>query len=75
MNATGSSPDTAETGHGKSPSAPAAAEAPPTQRKAGKRDRVALACQRCKTRKQKVASPCHQPNHLRGIKANVTAPL
>ncbi|KAK8027234.1 hypothetical protein PG991_004290 [Apiospora marii] len=52
MDATGSSPDTTETGQGTSPNAPAT-EAPPTQRKAGKRDRVALACQRCKTRKQK----------------------
>ncbi|KAK7970642.1 hypothetical protein PG988_009715 [Apiospora saccharicola] len=52
MDATGSSPDTTETGQGTSPNAPTT-EAPPTQRKAGKRDRVALACQRCKTRKQK----------------------
>ncbi|KAK8138556.1 hypothetical protein PG984_001936 [Apiospora sp. TS-2023a] len=52
MDATVSSPDTTETGQGTSPNAPTT-EAPPTQRKAGKRDRVALACQRCKTRKQK----------------------
>ncbi|KAK8056216.1 transcriptional regulatory protein [Apiospora rasikravindrae] len=52
MDATGSSPDTTGTGQGTSPNA-LATEAPPTQRKAGKRDRVALACQRCKTRKQK----------------------
>ncbi|KAK8020862.1 fungal-specific transcription factor domain-containing protein [Apiospora arundinis] len=61
MDATGSSPDTTETAHGKSPNVPAT-EAPPIQRKAGKRDRVALACQRCKTRKQKVAFSPHQCN-------------
>ncbi|KAI1496216.1 fungal-specific transcription factor domain-containing protein [Biscogniauxia marginata] len=53
----GSSPDNIDTGQGTSPTAPAPEQQqpaqPPTQRKPGKRDRVALACQRCKTRKQK----------------------
>ncbi|KAI1633042.1 fungal-specific transcription factor domain-containing protein [Biscogniauxia mediterranea] len=57
-NVAGSSPDAVDTGQGTSPSAPAPEQqVPPTQpmaqRKPGKRDRVALACQRCKTRKQK----------------------
>ncbi|KXJ96076.1 fungal-specific transcription factor domain-domain-containing protein [Microdochium bolleyi] len=46
-----SSPDVAETGTGASPHLPAP-EHPAVPRKS-KRDRVALACQRCKTRKQK----------------------
>lgn len=73
MDATGSSPDTTEAGQGTSPNAPAT-EAPPTQRKAGKRDRVALACQRCKTRKQKVvAASCGQSN-VHWIAANMMVP-
>ncbi|KAI1802406.1 fungal-specific transcription factor domain-containing protein [Daldinia bambusicola] len=48
----GSSPDTGGPGQGASPSAPAP-EKPAAQRKTAKRERVALACQRCKTRKQK----------------------
>ncbi|CAJ2501292.1 Uu.00g041450.m01.CDS01 [Anthostomella pinea] len=52
MDATGSSPDTVDTGHGKSPNA-SVSEQSAAHRKPGKRDRVALACQRCKTRKQK----------------------
>ncbi|KAH9897468.1 fungal-specific transcription factor domain-containing protein [Xylariomycetidae sp. FL2044] len=47
----GSSPDIIGTGQGTSPSAPVPEAS--TQRKPGKRDRVALACQRCKSRKQK----------------------
>ncbi|KAL7628553.1 hypothetical protein AAE478_000068 [Parahypoxylon ruwenzoriense] len=53
LDATGSSPDTADTGGlGTSPNA-RAPEKSAAQRKPAKRERVALACQRCKTRKQK----------------------
>ncbi|KAI1642258.1 fungal-specific transcription factor domain-containing protein [Daldinia loculata] len=48
----GSSPDTNGTGQGISLTAPASGK-PAAQRKPTKRERVALACQRCKTRKQK----------------------
>ncbi|KAI1390332.1 fungal-specific transcription factor domain-containing protein [Hypoxylon trugodes] len=48
----GSSPDTAGTSQGTSPSA-TAPEKSVASRKPAKRERVALACQRCKTRKQK----------------------
>ncbi|KAI1465821.1 fungal-specific transcription factor domain-containing protein [Daldinia caldariorum] len=48
----GSSTETGGPGQGASPSAPAP-EKPTAQRKTVKRERVALACQRCKTRKQK----------------------
>ncbi|KAI0117437.1 fungal-specific transcription factor domain-containing protein [Daldinia grandis] len=48
----GSSPDTGGTGQGISLSAPAP-DKPAAQRRPAKRERVALACQRCKTRKQK----------------------
>lgn len=49
----GSSPETVDAAQTTSPTAPAEPSA--IQRKPGKRDRVALACQRCKTRKQKVS--------------------
>ncbi|KAI1335982.1 fungal-specific transcription factor domain-containing protein [Xylariaceae sp. FL0016] len=52
MDATGSSPDTVDTRQGASPNVPSP-DQPAVQRKPAKRDRVALACQRCKTRKQK----------------------
>ncbi|KAI5861689.1 fungal-specific transcription factor domain-containing protein [Durotheca rogersii] len=52
MDATGSSPDTGDTTQGLSPGTPIP-DKPPAQRKPAKRERVALACQRCKTRKQK----------------------
>ncbi|KAI1142645.1 fungal-specific transcription factor domain-containing protein [Hypoxylon sp. FL0543] len=48
----GSSPDNAGTGQGTSSGAPPS-EKSAAQRKPAKRERVALACQRCKTRKQK----------------------
>lgn len=73
MDATGSSPDTTETGQGTSPNAPAT-DAPPTQRKAGKRDRVALACQRCKTRKQKVVVALSGQSNFWWISADMTVP-
>lgn len=54
MEGMGSSPETVEV-TGTSPNNPTSSEASASQlRKPGKRDRVALACQRCKTRKQKV---------------------
>ncbi|KAI1846693.1 hypothetical protein JX265_009004 [Neoarthrinium moseri] len=52
MEAVGSSPETVEVA-GASPNAPTTSDQATAQRKTGKRDRVALACQRCKTRKQK----------------------
>ncbi|KAI1082921.1 fungal-specific transcription factor domain-containing protein [Whalleya microplaca] len=50
LDGSGSSPDTIAQGTSPSSTAP---EQPPPPRKPPKRDRVALACQRCKTRKQK----------------------
>ncbi|RYP51832.1 hypothetical protein DL768_002908 [Monosporascus sp. mg162] len=52
LEGTGSSPETVAS-HGMLSGASPSGQ-PPSQRKSGKRDRVALACQRCKTRKQKV---------------------
>ncbi|KAI1376409.1 fungal-specific transcription factor domain-containing protein [Hypoxylon crocopeplum] len=52
LDATNSSPDAGDTGQGASSKAPPP-EKSATQRKPIKRERVALACQRCKTRKQK----------------------
>lgn len=53
MGGIGSSPDTVDVA-GTSPSVATSSEQSVSQqRKTGKRDRVALACQRCKTRKQK----------------------
>ncbi|KAI1758781.1 fungal-specific transcription factor domain-containing protein [Hypoxylon sp. FL1150] len=48
----GSSPDTVSTGHGRASSRTPSGEKS-AARKPAKRERVALACQRCKTRKQK----------------------
>ncbi|KAI1454265.1 fungal-specific transcription factor domain-containing protein [Annulohypoxylon moriforme] len=49
----GSSPDATGSGQGTSPPAPPPDNKSAAQRKPAKRERVALACQRCKTRKQK----------------------
>ncbi|ORY66068.1 fungal-specific transcription factor domain-containing protein [Pseudomassariella vexata] len=54
MEGIGSSPETIDVaGPAILPNQPVPEQPTTAQRKAGKRDRVALACQRCKTRKQK----------------------
>ncbi|KAI1773936.1 fungal-specific transcription factor domain-containing protein [Hypoxylon cercidicola] len=53
IDSVGSSPDTVDTGHASASASNAQAAEKPTARKPARRERVALACQRCKTRKQK----------------------